>query len=115
MQNGAGLIMKIENSSATAVIVLSPPDKSVTDCGRLPGGRATISMPHSKGSSPFSSSTNRASPPPKSFVNIVWKFLFACSNVDLKSSDDVVFKLLISSRICAFAASRSSSCAFSRA
>ena len=115
MQNGAGLIMKIENSRATAVIVRSPPESRVTDWGRFPGGRAIMSMPHSSGSSSPSSSTSLASPPPKSRVNIVWKFLFACSNVVRKRSDEVVLRLVMSSSIWAFAARRSSSCAFSLA
>ena len=72
-----------------------------------------MSMPHSSGSSAFSSNTSLASPPPKSRVNIVWKLAFACSNVFLNISLEVRFKLSMSESICAFAASKSSSWAFS--
>ena len=74
-----------------------------------------MSMPHSSGSSSFSRRASLASPPPKRVENIFWKFLFAVSNVVLKRVLDFVFKSVMSSVRLAFAAMRSSSCAFSRA
>ena len=74
-----------------------------------------MSMPHSSGSSSFSSSTSRASPPPKSLANIAWKLRFAVSKVVRNIVPEVSLRLPMSSISRAFAAMRSSSCAFSRA
>ena len=73
-----------------------------------------MSMPHSSGSSAFSSSTRRASPPLNSFVNMRWKFSFACAKVVRNISLDFVFRLVMSARIFSRAARRSASCSFSR-
>ena len=47
MQNGLGLLLKMLISSATQVIVFSPPESWLMLTGCLPGGRAMISMPAS--------------------------------------------------------------------
>ncbi len=52
-QNGLGRLRKMASSKATQVSVFSPPLKSEMLRGSLPGGRATISMPLSRMSTPF--------------------------------------------------------------
>src|SRR5690606_41236309 len=49
IQNGAGFNKYKENSSAVAVRVFSPPDNWLMDNGRLPFGRAIISISDSNG------------------------------------------------------------------
>ncbi len=67
MQKGGGLTLRMARISAAAVRLRSPPLSSGRDCTRLPGGRATMSMPLPIGSS-GSVSCNWAVPPPKSVV-----------------------------------------------
>ncbi len=69
-QNGLGRLRKMASSSATQVSVFSPPLSSEMLRGSLPGGRATISMPLSRMSTP-SSSTMSACPPPNRSRNSV--------------------------------------------
>ena len=54
-QNGLGRLRKMASSRATQVSVFSPPLSSEMLRGSLPGGRATISMPLSRMSTPSSS------------------------------------------------------------
>ena len=44
-QIGDGLVRNTAKISAIAVSAFSPPDSSVSACGRLPGGQAKISRP----------------------------------------------------------------------
>ena len=69
---------------ATQVSVFSPPLSSEMLRGSLPGGRATISMPLSRMSTP-SSSTMSAWPPPKSLRNKLWKCPLTVSSVSANS------------------------------
>ena len=80
MQNGLGLLRNTASSSATQVSVFSPPESSEMLQASLPGGRATISMPHSSTSS-ASSTTMSASPPPNSRRNSSWKWPRTVSSV----------------------------------
>ena len=67
VQNGEGRTLNSAKSRATAVSARSPPESRLMLCSRLPGGRATMSMPDSSTSS-SSSRMRFASPPLKSFV-----------------------------------------------
>src|SRR5690606_115718 len=58
IQNGAGFNRYNENRSAVAVNVFSPPDNWLIDNGRLPFGRAIISISDSNG---FAGSVNTIS------------------------------------------------------
>ena len=80
MQNGLGLLRNTASNSATQVSVFSPPDSSEMLQASLPGGRATISMPHSSTSS-ASSRMMSASPPPNSRRNSSWKWPRTVSSV----------------------------------
>src|SRR5438045_3744457 len=61
-QIGAGLVRNSAKINAIAVSACSPPDSSVSECSRLPGGWAKISSPASSG--PSESTSARCAWPP---------------------------------------------------
>ena len=95
--HGAGFERRIAKSSATAVIVRSPPESSEMLRSSLPGGRALISMPHSSGFV-SSSRTISAFPPLNIFLKITTKCSRTVLNVSRKSADDC-FSMLFSTSL----------------
>src|SRR3989338_1035764 len=105
-QIGAGLARNTPKISARAVRVCSPPDKSDRVDRRFPGGWHMISRPASSGSSD-STSTRRASPPPKRWVNRVPKLALTCSKAVNKRSRPSLFRPAMPERSFLIASSRS--------
>ena len=101
-QNGLGRLRNIASSRATQVSVFSPPLSSEMLRGSLPGGRATISMPLSRMSTP-SSSTMSAWPPPNRSRNSVWKCSLTVSSVSANSRrlSALILSMIFSSEVLA--------------